>query len=125
MNHVIVYAILIVFCVGVVFITGTICDVVRDFIKRKTKSSFPVADVKAWAKEKYSLLSSSEIGLLQKNKYNCSFDEWYEAMLAYVDGLGGDWDKSMVADIQIGYWNSRYVEGNTTTEAFKDAFIEQ
>ncbi len=86
------------------------------------KTKVAVADVKEFYREKYKLLDSTEISKLDKRKGNCLFDEWYEALQAYTDSFGEDWERSLVTDCGYQCWKDLYEEGYNTSEAFKEGF---
>ena len=91
------------------------------FMKKK---DFKIADAKQFFKEKYSLLSSSEIAALMKTKENSSWEEWYEALQSYADSLGDDWERSFITDCGDGCWHEAYNSGCDVKTAFVDGFTE-
>ena len=89
----------------------------------KTKR-FAIAEPKEFFKQKYSLIASAEIAQLKKTKENSSWEEWYEALQAYADGLGEDWERSLITDCGEECWRESYDSGDDTQEAFNEGFRE-
>ena len=88
------------------------------------KKRFTIAELKEFFKQKYSLLASAEIAQLMKTKENSSWEEWYEALQSYADGLGEDWERSLITDCGEKCWRESYDSGNDVQEAFKEGFRE-
>lgn len=88
------------------------------------RKNFKIADAKQFFKEKYSLLSFSEIALLMKTKENSSWEEWYEALQSYADSLGEDWERSLITDCGEECWREAYDSGDDVKTAFIEGFTE-
>lgn len=83
-----------------------------------------IATPKEFFRRKYELLDSKEIAALNKTKTNSSFEEWYEALQAYTDSQGGDWERSLVTDCGEECWKEAYEDDMEVSEAFESGFRE-
>ena len=80
-------------------------------------------DMKEFFTQKYSYLSNQEMVDINITSERYSFEEWYEALHAYTENQGGDWEGCFV-DQESG-WKEAYDKGVSVHLAFKEKFIDK
>lgn len=70
-------------------------------------------------------VETTSIAMLMKTKENTSWEEWYKALLSYADGLGKNWERSLVINCGEKCWREAYDCDKDVKAAFEDELTEQ